>query len=354
MQFKMERLGEFLACAKRVVKARNTMPVLQNVMVAGKGKYAEITATDLETTVVGNVPLESPDNSEMLINLKILADILDKNYAPDGLIMLTGSSGQVEIKTPYSTYRLAAIPVSEFPPVNPAYREENSAAIEPRLLKIMSQIVKKEGGRSLDGIFFGPGRVVATDGHGLFKLSTECNIRARLSKTGAAILADLMINSAHRRNNEQSMEKLCFANNNFCYRDAAILASVRADEDNPAPDVDKVIKYGGTILEVSRYELEAILDRLMIIDPKDVQIDISAEGTVVLKSSTPELGSAEASFIGEVSGGPVTVHLNPSYLMMGLSAYRGGDVKIHFNGPNEVICLKDGNLEYALMPRRGD
>ncbi len=114
------QLNQQLQIISKVIKAKPTLPILEYFLFSIKGKQLNLTATDLETTIICTLDLDNAsEDIEIAIESKRLLNIL-KEFAEQPLIFNITKEGEnltVTIKTNSGVYQLMADSADEFPKV---------------------------------------------------------------------------------------------------------------------------------------------------------------------------------------------------------------------------------------------
>ncbi len=191
----MELLGHLQAIS-RVISNKNTLPILDNFLFSLEGSTLEITASDLESTLITNLQLENAEGDGLIaVPARILTDTL-KEF-PD--IPLTFSinldSLMVVIQSENGKFTIMGQRGTEFPQV-PQLKEEQKQSIDMDAEVLMSGINKTlfataddELRPVMNGIFIelSPDDItfVASDAH---KLVRYKRTDARAEKSASFIL----------------------------------------------------------------------------------------------------------------------------------------------------------------------
>ena len=116
MEIKAKR-GDLLATlywTQNIVERRNTIPILANVLIAAQKKVIQITATDLEVGVRGDVEGEVIKEGTVTINAKKLYEIIRE--VPNEQVQLKRLENEwVEIRSGKSVFKIVGIDAREFP-----------------------------------------------------------------------------------------------------------------------------------------------------------------------------------------------------------------------------------------------
>ena len=97
-----------------VVERRQALPVLSNALFSAREGGLGLTATDLEVELSGRCEAEVLDEGEVTLPAKKLLDIV-RALPEGGTVGLEAADGGAQVQCGRSRYRLATLPVEDFP-----------------------------------------------------------------------------------------------------------------------------------------------------------------------------------------------------------------------------------------------
>src|SRR5215510_1899270 len=99
-----------------VVERRQTMPILANVLVTGRGEEIALTATDLEVELVAKAKVSLQQAGEITLPGRKFLDIV--RALPEGAtVTITVEGERATVRSGKSRFTLATLPASDFPTV---------------------------------------------------------------------------------------------------------------------------------------------------------------------------------------------------------------------------------------------
>lgn len=167
-----------------VIGNNNALPILDNFLFELDGNDLQISASDLETTVIGKLQVESKDKINIAMPAKLLLETL-KTFPEQPLTFVIQDNNTVEISSNHGKYALAYVDGDEFPKAV-SLEEAKSTQIPSAILSTaISKTIFASGNDELrpvmSGVFFqfSPESLtfVATDAHKLVKY-TRTDIKA--------------------------------------------------------------------------------------------------------------------------------------------------------------------------------
>ncbi len=198
-----------LQAVSRVISSRNTLPILDNFLFNLDGKHLEITASDLETTMITSMELENTDGSGVItIPARILIDTL-KEFPEQPLTFdINLDTLSIVIATENGQFTIVGQNGSDFPQL-PVIKEDAKSN-----LQISADML--EGGISstffataddelrpvMNGVYveISPDNItfVASDAHKLVRfkrgdISPEVNASFILPKKPAGLLKNILL-----------------------------------------------------------------------------------------------------------------------------------------------------------------
>src|SRR5215207_7469851 len=99
-----------------VVERRQTMPILANVLITGRGEQLSITATDLEVELVAKANVTLEQAGEITLPGRKLLDII-KALPDKAKVTISIEAERATVRSGKSRFTLATLPASDFPTV---------------------------------------------------------------------------------------------------------------------------------------------------------------------------------------------------------------------------------------------
>lgn len=159
-----------------VINNSNTLPILDNFLFELDGNSLKVSASDLETTMIATLDVESEDEGSIAVPARLLLDTL-KTFPEQPLTFVVEDNSTIEISSSHGKYALAYSPGDEFP--NAVELDDPSTVTIPAeiLATAISNTIFATGNDDLrpvmSGVFFqfttDGLTFVATDAHKLVK-----------------------------------------------------------------------------------------------------------------------------------------------------------------------------------------
>ncbi len=373
MKFKADRatLMKSLAHVQNVVEKRNTIPILANVLLAVRDGKLTIAATDLEISLVEEVPAQSSRNGAITVPAATLYEIVRRQ--PDNAeIELDHAGGDAQLclrAGRYST-NLVALGVDEFPKLDAGKLSHNFnlSALELRGLidRTRFAISTEETRYYLNGIFLhaaeGEGgavlRAVATDGHRLARV--EEPLPAGAAGMPSVIVPRKTIAELRKLLDEVSGDiELALSETRIQFTIGPMRLTSKLI-DGTFPDYDRVIPRGNDkTLRVDKKDFNDAVGRVSAISSerhRPVKLSL-AKDLLVISAASPEQGTASEELGAELvdyQSGPLEIGFQARYLT---DVTENIDGKVEFvfadgAAPTLVRDSTDVSAVYVLMPMR--
>ena len=168
-----------------VLNSSNTLPILDNFLFKIEENKLTISASDLETTMINSMDIESSDQGLVAVPAKLLLDTLKSFPEMPLTFSVDEKTFAIEVSTDQGKYKLSGFNGEEFPRVpeleNPSVVELNAEVLSYAINKTIFATGNDDLRPVMSGIYFEFGndglRFVATDAHRLVRY-TRSDIKA--------------------------------------------------------------------------------------------------------------------------------------------------------------------------------
>jgi len=357
-------LLKHLNAISRVISSKNTLPILDNFLLKLEGKTLMITASDLETTLITRIELESSEEEGLIaIQAKIMLDTLKEFPEQPLTFNINPETMAVEILSANGKFSIVGHNGEDFP-VLPGVSDKHHEITLPHDLlltginKTLFATADDELRPVMNGIFMelSPEEItfVASDAHKLVRYKRS---DVKYSDVASFILpkkpASLLKNLLPR---EDSDVKLEFDEKNAIFTLSGFKMVCRLVEgkypaynsviplNNPNEMVADRVEFYTTLKRVSVFANQASnLVRLkltpteLIVSAQDIDFAISAVETIKC----------------EYDGQPMEIGFKSTFLVEILSNLSSEDVKMKLSDPSRAGLLvpaeKEVDYEDVLM-----
>ena len=371
MKLTIERaaLLKALNHVQSVVERRNTIPILSNVKIEGKGGRVSLNATDMDLDIVESVAAEVSRAGATTAPAHTFYEIIRK--LPEGSqveLESAGKEGQLTLRSGRSKFNLPVLPVEDFPVLSggelPHSFTVSGADLKALIDRTRFAISSEETRYYLNGIYLHAAksdgvavlRAVATDGHRLARVQVPLPEGA--SGMPGVIVPRKTVVELRKLLDEGGDEvtiSLSESKIRFAFDDAAMTSKLI---DGTFPDYERVIPADNDkVLVVARGDFSAAVDRVSAISTersRAIKLAV-AKGAITLSASSPESGSAVEELEASYDSSPIEIGFNSRYLLDIMQQIEGDAARFVMAdaaSPTVVREVADGGALYVLMPMR--
>jgi DNA polymerase-3 subunit beta len=350
------------------VERRTTIPILSNVLLRAEDGELSLSTTDMDLEINETVAANVERAGATTAPASTLFDIVKK--LPDDASVtldLEDSGNQMTVKAGRSNFRLACLPVADFPELSQGSLATSFSLPANELRNLIDRtkfaMSTEETRYYLNGIYLHAAekdglkllRAVATDGHRLALF--EMPLPEGASEMPGIIIPRKAVGELRKLVDEAGDAiKISLSESKIRFDfDHIVLTSKLID--GTFPDYQRVIPKGNDkIVEVSPKAFSQAIDRVSTIsDGKSRAVKIALNGkTMTLSANSPDSGSATEDL--EVNGNDnMEIGFNARYLLDITSQIEGDGCRLTLAdaaSPTIIQDVGDSSALYVLMPLR--
>jgi DNA polymerase-3 subunit beta len=360
LQLPREPFLRALQLVQNIVEARQTLPILANVLIDARQEGLRIAATDLEVAARVNVPATVTKPGAVTLGARKLVELV-RELPSQPVTLSQGETGWVEIRCGGAKFRLAGLPAEEFPPLEmdttDGWVSVEASRLRAMLTRTSYAMSSDESRPFLNGLHValrqGDLRLVATDGHRLALARVAVSSELEL----AGIVPRKAVVELNRVLGGAEDAALAVRENQFFLRTPGFILSSKLVEGQ-FPNYEQVLPKGHPRrVTVEREPLMAALRRVSVVADdrtRPVRL-VVGPGSVRLAASSQELGEAEESLTAEYAGEEMTIGFNARYLLDALAPMDGERVSLELKdglSPGVVRSAADDENLCVIMPMR--
>lgn len=352
------------------VAAKQTMPILANILLEAKDNRFEFVATDLDMGIRCSVPAEVVDKGSITINAKKISELCRE--LPDANIDIeTDENNRLILVCNKSSFRINGMPKDDFP-ILPEVRKEKSLKIKGSVLlemirKTVFAVSTDESRYVLNGVYFnmeaGRLKMVATDGHRLAYIQKKLDSKEGETKTviiPTKTLNELskIVSDASKGKEDEAVVEITATENQIKFVAAGVEIVSRLIEGQ-FPNYEQVIpKESDKKVEASVSELAAATRRVSILaSEKSYSVRYKLEkGSLTISTKTPDIGESKEEIGVDYAGGEdFATAFNAKYVLDVLKNVGTDKVLLELTQPlNPGIFRPKGDADYlcVIMPMR--
>jgi len=345
-----------------VITTNPVVPILENFLFEIDKNKLTVTASDLQTSMITELTVESKERGNIAVPAKILLDTL-KNL-PDQPVTFSvdESTYSIEISSDNGRYKLAGENATDFPKV-PAVSQDFSAVLSSEVFAraINNTIFATSNDElrpAMTGVYINLGEkntaFVATDGHRLVRYR-RADVK---SDNGNAIIIprkalNLLKLTLPTENTDVSID---FNMSNAFFKFANIRMICRLIDER-FPDYENVIPSSNPIkMTINRQEFLSSLKRISIYANKtthQVRLKITGSELQVSAEDLDFSNEANERLSCEHEGEDIEIGFNARFLMEMLSNLDSDQIKINMSAANKAGVLhpveKDKNEDILML-----
>lgn len=350
-----------LQMVHNIVEARQTLPILANILLEADGETVRLTATDLEVGARVSVPARVAAKGAITVSARKLAEIV-KELPTAALTLKVGENAGVTLRCAGVNYRLVGMTPDEFPAVVPAAPPAWLMLEAKTLREMLSQtgfaVSHDESRFALNGILFQfqpkELRCIATDGHRL-AIATRGVGQGLSGVTG--IVPRKAVTEIMRVLGASEDVQIAITENQFVMQMPNFVMTARLIEGQ-FPNWEAVVpkNHPGRV-GTKRSVLASALRRVSVMAEernKPVRFAL-APGRLTLSAASHDLGEAEEMLDLDYAGGEVTIGFNARYVLEALAPMESDDIVFEFKdalSPGVVKSAADDGYCCVIMPMR--
>lgn len=344
-----------------VIASNPILPILENFLFDLDGEKLSVTASDLQTTIVTELTVDSADSGKVAVPARILLDTLRNLPEQPVTFQIDTDTYSIELASENGHYKLAGENAIDFP-ATPTVN--NGTAIEAPAEVIQKAVVSTLFATGTDdlrpamtGVFFQLGTenctFVSTDGHRLVRYrrtdiqsSTEANLivpRKALNLLKSVLPSD------------NTTLTISFNSSNAFFSFGHIRMICRLIDER-FPDYANAIPLNNpNQLVIERLELLSSLKRISIYANKtthQIRLKLSAQGLQISAEDLDFSNEASETLQCEYEGENMEIGFNAKFLMEMLNNLDSNLISLELSAPNRaglIIPKKQDANEDTLM-----
>ena len=349
-------LLKHLSVVSGIITSNPVVPILENILFEIDNGNLLITASDLQTTIMVEVQVESKEDGSIAIPSKTLIETLKNLPEQPVTFSIDKESYNIEINSDNGRYKLVGENATDFPKV-PEVSDGYSTDINSKnLIDAINYTIfaasNDELRPAMTGIYFSLLKdsctFVSTDGHRLVKYNRtdikgdDLNHMMILPKKSMSLIRASLLNE------KASNIKLEFNASNAFFSIENIKITCRLI-DEKYPDYENVIPLdNNNKISIDRIELLNSLKRISIYANKTTnQVRFKVSGSELLVSSEDLDFSNEANerLSCDHDGNDIEIGFNAKFLIEILSNLNSKNVFLNLSEPNKAGLILPDNID---------
>ena len=330
-----------------VINATNTIPVLDHFLFDIDNSNLTITSSDLETTMVSSIEVDSKSKGNIAIPSKLLIDTL-KTFPDQPLTFTVEENNIIEINSNHGKYTLAYADGEQFPKAITLDNPSEAKVSSKVLLKAINSTIFAAGNDDLrpvmSGVFFQLSQdnstFVATDAHKLVKY-TRTDVSA--SELAEFIMPKKPLNLLKTIIDEDFQVTIEYNNSNAKFILENLIIVCRLIDGN-YPNYEAVIPTENpNILTIDRNQFLNSLKRVSIFSNKtthQVRLKLAGAELNISAEDIDFSNKAEERLTCDYKGEDIEIGFNSRFLIEMLNNIESNEVSLEMSLPNRAGILK--------------
>ena len=330
-----------------VINSSNALPILDNFLFELDGNDLLVSASDLETTIVAKLTVESEDSGNIAVPAKLLLDTL-KTFPEQPLTFVLQDNNTIEISSNHGKYALAYADGNEFPKAV-SLEDPSSTTISGSILSnAISKTIFASGNDELrpvmSGVFFqfSPEELtfVATDAHKLVKY-TRTDVVANqvaefiMPKKPLNLLKGILATSE-----SDVLIEYNDSNAKFSFDDIELVCRLI---DGKYPNYEAVIpKENPNKLSIERAQFLSSVRRVSIFSNKtthQIRLKIAGAELNISAEDIDYSNKAEERLTCDYQGDDMQIGFNSRFFVEMLNNLNANEVQLEMSLPNRAGIL---------------
>ncbi|MEP2937387.1 MAG: DNA polymerase III subunit beta [Gilvibacter sp.] len=330
-----------------IINSNNTLPILDNFLFDLDGSSLSVSASDLETTIIAKLNVESNEKGSVCVPARLLLDTL-KTFPEQPLTFTVEDNNTIEISSNHGKYALAYADGQDFPTAIELTDPSTTTILGDVLATAVSKTIFASGNDDLrpvmSGVFFQFATdgltFVATDAHKLVKYTRE-DIAANepaefiMPKKPLNLIKSILAGSE-----EQVTIAYNEANAKFSFENIELVCRLI---DGKYPNYEAVIpKENPNKLTIDRNQLLNSVRRVSIFSNKtthQIRLKIAGAELNISAEDIDYSNKAEERLTCDYQGDDMQIGFNSRFLSEMLGNLNATDVSLEMSLPNRAGIL---------------
>ncbi len=344
-----------------VITTNPVVPILENFLFELEKGGLTVTASDLQTSMITELQVESKEKGSIAVPARILLDTLKNLPEQPVTFSIDESTYSIEIISDNGRYKLSGENATDFPKV-PAVSNDFSAEISTEVLSraVNNTIFATSNDElrpAMTGVYVNLGdkntTFVATDGHRLVRYRRS-DVK---SENGSAIIIPRKALNLLKATlpSESTEVSVSFNVSNAFFKFGNIKMICRLIDER-FPDYDNVIPSGNNIkMTIDRSDFLGALKRISIYSNKtthQVRLKITGSELQISAEDLDFSNEANERLSCEHEGEDIEIGFNAKFLIEMLTNIDADQVRLNMSAPNKagvIVPAEKDESEDILM-----
>lgn len=354
-----EKLRQAVSICNRFISLRPSLPVLANIKIESSKTKLRLLATNLENSIVIEIPATG-EVWETTITAKLLAEFLNLVKSPETI--LESDKEELQLLCGEARGKFNTIAASEFPSI-PEEKNTNFTTNQKELQLAVNNIVfaasADPGKPVLNGLLIrsqnNKTRLVTTDSYRLaLYFLTEDNQLPDVLVPARAFAEAIKI--AGELGEELVSFSLASENNQLFVSGESFQIATRLI-DGVYPAYEQIVPKEFVADAVAAKESLIAAVKQTAVFARDtgnvVKLQLNKKAGLKISAETRQVGEGDATVKASVTGEELEIAFNSHFLLEGIEAATGSEIKLRFSGslrPALILGENENSFNYVVMP----
>lgn len=356
-------LADACQSVQRAVSTKTSIPAIEGIFIKALGSELVLTGYDLEMGITTSVPAKVEENGGIVINAKVLCEILRK--LPDDSVCIESDERQVAvIRSGEMEYSLIGIAPDEYPEL-PSVSGVFPIVLQQDILKEMIRqtifsVAVNENKVVHTGIKFeitqNEIKLIAVDG---FRLAVRKEVIDYTGEDATFIVPAKSLSEVVKlfSGEENDTVSMCVGKRHIVYEVGQYTVVSRLLDGEFLNYRSAIPNLVSTTVKVNTRKLIESIERtsLIITDKIKSPLRCSFDDNLIRISSTTALGTANDKIPAEITGAGVEIGFNNRFLLEALRVCDTDEVYLQLNGsvaPIVIVPPEGDRFLFLILPVR--
>lgn len=356
-------LADACQSVQRAVSTKTSIPAIEGIFIKALGSELVLTGYDLEMGITTSVPAKVEENGGIVINAKVLCEILRK--LPDDSVCIESDERQVAvIRSGDMEYSLIGIAPDEYPEL-PSVSGVFPIVLQQDILKEMIRqtifsVAVNENKVVHTGIKFeitqNEIKLIAVDG---FRLAVRKEVIDYTGEDATFIVPAKSLSEVVKlfSGEENDTVSMCVGKRHIVYEIGQYTVVSRLLDGEFLNYRSAIPNLVSTTVKVNTRKLIESIERtsLIITDKIKSPLRCSFDDNLIRISSTTALGTANDKIPAEITGAGVEIGFNNRFLLEALRVCDTDEVYLQLNGsvaPIVIVPPEGDRFLFLILPVR--
>ena len=345
-----------------VITTNPVVPILENFLFEIDKNHLTVTASDLQTSMITEIMVESKERGNIAVPARILMDTLKNLPDQPVTFSIDESTYSIELSSDNGRYKLSGENATDFPKVPSVSNDFSSSISSDVLSRAINNTIfatsNDELRPAMTGVYVNLGEknttFVATDGHRLVRYR-RADVK---SESGNTIIIprkalNLLKSTLPSENTDVTID---FNTANAFFKFGTIRMICRLIDER-FPDYENVIPTSSTIkMTINRADFLSSLKRISIYANKtthQVRLKITGSELQVSAEDLDFSNEANERLSCEHEGEDIEIGFNARFMIEMLSNLDTDQIKLSMSAPNKAGVIlpveKDANEDILML-----